>query len=343
MTLKLVVNDDFKAVVSNGALALGSTGDASDLCLTLTSTENTDATIYRATCRRLTREDAEEANQHFTTHALDCDVEATRKRLAVQIDPSWNRHPHDGQPFVIADMGMPLRWIQAGEFTMGTPHEHLPQLGAGRERVRISQGYWIGAYEVTQGQWQRLMESSPSRITGSPFLPVNNISWSDAQDFCGKLTEQERRAGRCPSGYEYRLPTEAEWEYACRCGGDEPFVIPKDEIPMRGNRYRSIVEVGTTPPNRWGLHEVLGNVPEWCLDAWRDCRGDHSPVVIDRYHEGDPAVSPFVVRGNGFWHTEMETTSFSRTRRHDIRGGFRGFRVALAPPAHLLGKGPAGF
>ena len=104
-----------------------------------------------------------------------------------------------------------------------------------------------------------------------------------------------------------------------------------------------IVEVGTTPPNRWGLHEVLGNVPEWCLDAWRDYRGEESPVVIDRYHEADPATSPFVIRGNGFWHTEMGTTSFSRTRRHDIRGGFRGCRVVLAPPARSPGKGSDGF
>ena len=95
MTLKLVVNDDFKAVVRNGAVVLGSSGDASDLCLTLTSTEDTDATIYRATCRRLTREDAEEANQHFTAHALDCDVDETRQRLASQLGSSWNRHPEE--------------------------------------------------------------------------------------------------------------------------------------------------------------------------------------------------------------------------------------------------------
>lgn len=339
MTLKLVVNDDFKALVRNRGVVLGSTGDASDFCLTLTATEETDATIYRAVCRALTPEDAEEANQQFTTHALECDVTATRRRLGSQIDASWKRRPLGGEPFVIDELEMPLRWIEPGEFTMGTAAERLPQLGAGRERVRISNGYWIGAYEVTQGQWQRVMASNPSRITGSPYLPVNNISWSEACDFCARLTERERRSGRCPAGLEYRLPTEAEWEFACRAGSDEAVVIPKAEIAMRGNRHRSIVEVGTTPPNGWGLHEVLGNVPEWCLDAWRDYSGDESTVVIDRYHPADSATTPFVVRGNGFWITEMGTTSFSRTRRHDIRGGFRGFRIVFATPARDLAKG----
>jgi serine/threonine protein kinase/formylglycine-generating enzyme required for sulfatase activity len=336
MTLKLVVNDDFKALVREGNLVLGASGDAADFKLTIATDDKANATIYRATCRAITAEDAKEADQLPPTHDLDCDTAATRQRLASQSDVAWSRTPVAGEPFVINDMDMPMRWIEPGDFTMGTPYEHLPQMGAGRERVRISHGYWIGAYEVTQGQWQNLMASNPSRVTGSPYLPVNNISRSDAQSFCELLTARERRVRRCPRNCEYRLPTEAEWEFACRCGGDEPFVIPLREIAMRGNRYFSIVEVGTTPPNHWGLHEMIGNVPEWCLDSWRDYSGDETKVVIDRYHPGNLAQSAFVLRGNGFWITEMGMTSFSRTRRIDVRGGFRGFRVVLAPVAESL-------
>jgi eukaryotic-like serine/threonine-protein kinase len=330
MTLKLVVCDDMKALVRHRAVELGSSGEVSDFCLSLVTSDKTDATIYRVACRPLTREDADEAKLEFPIRDLKCDIAETQKRIASQVDESWGDEPDAGEPFVVSDMEMPMRWIDQGEFTMGTPNERLPQLGAGRERVRISRGYWIGAYEVTQGQWQSVMESNPSRITGSPYLPVNNISWSDARDFCHELTKREREAGRCPAYLHYRLPTEAEWEYACRCGSDRPFVISDYEIAKRGGRYSSIVEVGTTPPNRWGLYEVLGNVPEWCLDAWKDYSGEESEAVVNRYIFGDHLIASFVVRGNGFWINEMGHTCFTRTHRHDIRGGFRGFRVVLA-------------
>jgi len=341
MTIKLVVDDDMKALVRHGAVVLGSSGEVSDFCLTISTTDDTDATIYRATCRAFTPEDAKEAKLEFPNRVLKCDIAETTKRLESQIDQSWSQKPTSGEPFVVSEIGMPMRWIQPGEFTMGTSREHLPQLGAGQERVRISRGYWIGAYEVTQGQWQSVMDSNPSRITGSPYLPVNNVSWSDARDFCDQLTKRERKAGRCPGSHLYRLPTEAEWEYACRCGSDRPFVIPAFEIARRGSRYRTIVEVGTTPPNRWGLYELLGNVPEWCLDAWNDYSGDVSKVVVDRYHFGDHLIASFVVRGNGFWINEMGHTCFTRSHRQDIRGGFRGFRVVLAPYARQSASGSA--
>lgn len=336
MTLKLVVNDDLKALVREGNLVLGSSGDAADFRLSIATNDKADATIYRATCRAITAEDAKEAKQTTPTHHIDCDIAATKERLASQVDAAWSRMPVAGEPFVISDMDMPMRWIEPGEFAMGTLHEHLPQLGAGIERVRISHGYWIGAYEVTQGQWQHLMASNPSRITGSPYLPVNNVSRSDAESFCDVLTARERQQGRCSHDREYRLPTEAEWEFACRCGGNDPLVIPLTEIAMRGSRYSSIVEVGTTPPNQWGLHEMIGNVPEWCLDSWRDYSGDKSKVQIDRYHQGSLGKSTFVVRGSGFWITEMGMTCFSRTKRPNVRGGFRGFRIVLAPLASSL-------
>lgn len=224
-----------------------------------------------------------------------------------------------------------MGWIEPGEFVMGTTSEKLAETGHGGERVKPTKGYWIGAYEVTQGQWMSILGDNTSRITGSPYLPVNGVSWTDACHFCEKLTERERGAGRCPEGYEYRLPTEAEWEYACRAGTEDEHCIPVTDIPFRNPRFSTIVEAGVSTPNAWGLHEMLGNVPEWCLDAFVDYPVASEKYTENRYVAGDPAGSMYSIRGGSFWMYEVGATCFSRTRRHDIPGGFRGFRVVLGP------------
>jgi formylglycine-generating enzyme required for sulfatase activity len=119
-------------------------------------------------------------------------------------------------------------------------------------------------------------------------------------------------------------------------------VVPFSELVYRGEKYPHIVEVGATLPNPWGLYEVLGNVAEWCLDEWRRYPKDSDTPTVDRFHEGDPTRAGFVVRGSGFWNSEVEPTVFARTARHDVRGGFRGFRVVLAPTINLrYGKSDA--
>lgn len=331
MALKLVVADDFKTLFHDGKKVLSSSGDASDFCLRLIATQPTDATIHKVSCRSLTQEDAGDAQVEFPIRRLDCDVNETRKRLAFQCAGDWKITPEFGEPFIVKSGSIAVRWIEPGEFTMGNPKADHAQSGKGSEQVRISRGYWIGAYEISQAQWTAVMGSRPSRITGSPYLPVNNISWSQACSFCEALTAAERKAGRCPEGYEYRLPTEAEWEYAARAGEERATVTRKEELPIRGGRHSHLVEIGTTPPNQWGLYEMLGNVPEWCLDEWREYPAQQTAPTNDRFHPGNARNSMFVVRGNGFWITEVEATCFSRTRRHDIAGGFRGCRVVLGP------------
>ena len=131
-----------------------------------------------------------------------------------------------------------MRWIPAGEFTMAECD------GKGKHRVRLSQGFWIGQYTVTQEQWLRLFETNPSRFRGSPYLPVHCVTWEDAVRFCEELDSRERKAGRLPVGYKYRLPTEAEWEYACKAGSDEDQPKPAGGLvawqcrapPPRGRR-----------------------------------------------------------------------------------------------------------
>ena len=301
----------------------------------------TQATFRSLSCRALTEEDCRRVNVEFPRRKLRCDTDSARNRLQSQVKDEWLREPVAEKDYALAE-DFVMRWIAPAEFTMGLATTPSLQMGGGAERVQITRGYWIGAYEVTQGLWETVMGDNPSRITGSPYLPVNHISWSDARRFCVQLTDREREMNRLPDGYEYRLPTEAEWEYACRAGTDTEHVVPRSEVAYRGGKYPHIVEVGTTPANPWGLHEVLGNVAEWCLDEWRRYPKDSDSPTVDRFHEGDPTRAGFVVRGNGFWYTEVAPTAFARTARHDIRGGFRGFRVVLAPKiAMRYGKADA--
>jgi formylglycine-generating enzyme required for sulfatase activity len=133
----------------------------------------------------------------------------------------------------------------------------------------------MGKYAVSQGQYAAVMGTNPSSLTGRTDLPVENVSWAEAASFCATLTEQERQAGRLPAGQEYRLPTEAEWEYACRAGtttvfsfGDDPQYGEIAEYGWHsGNSAGQPHPVGAKAPNVWGLHDMHGNVWEWCQDS----------------------------------------------------------------------------
>lgn len=337
--LKLVVLDDDKALIWNRQAVLRGTGNPADFSLTLNTNPETDATIYRLACRLPTETDAAEAGFLLPKRSLECDVAATKNRITTLIAGIVDRSPKQGRDFAIPDRQLMLKWIEPGDLILGDAKAQLPQHGAGQEKSRISRGYWLGIHEITQRQWGAVIKSNPSRVTGSPYLPVNNVTWTEARRFCEHLTASERQAGRCPDGYEYRLPTEVEWEWACRAGSGQAFTIPEGDRPVR-ERYRSLVEVGATPANAWGLHEMLGNVPEWCLDSWRDYTGNIENDQIDRLAGGPAGEPPFVIRGGGVWFDESAATSFARTKRHDVPGGFRGFRVALAPAAATLGIGP---
>jgi formylglycine-generating enzyme required for sulfatase activity len=139
--------------------------------------------------------------------------------------------------------------------------------------VTLTQGFHLGIHPVTQAQWQAVMATNPSQCEGGD-RPVDNISWKDAQKFCGTLGER--------TGRRFRLPTEAEWEYACRAGTTTPFffgdTISTDLANYDGNsvyghgtvgvhRHASM-PAGSFPPNAWGLFDMHGNIMEWCQDRW---------------------------------------------------------------------------
>jgi len=144
--------------------------------------------------------------------------------------------------------------IPAGSFQMGS--------------VRISQPFWLAKTEVTQRQYKQVMGGNPSHFQGLE-NPVENVSWNDAVSFCKKLTEIELRAGRLPTGYEYVLPTEAQWEYACRAGTMGKRAGNLDSMGWyRDNSGSKMHPVGAKQASAWGLHDMHGNVWEWCSDGY---------------------------------------------------------------------------
>ena len=162
-------------------------------------------------------------------------------------------------------LGAEFVWIPAGKFIMGSPaDEALPEPDEVQHEVTISAGYWMGKHEVTQREWEAVMGSNPSGPIPWCGLecPVDLVSWEDVQVFIRKLNERE--AGR---GYVYRLPTEAEWEYAARAGTTGARYGPFDAIAWHSeNSGSGPHSVGTKRPNAWNLHDMHGNVGEWTAD-----------------------------------------------------------------------------
>jgi formylglycine-generating enzyme required for sulfatase activity len=164
--------------------------------------------------------------------------------------------------------------IPAGNFLMGSPTSEESHFTSESLQHEVNLGaFWMSKFPITQAQWVRVMGASPSHFKGDN-LPVEQVSWHDAMDFCRRLSEQ--------TGHIYTLPSEAQWEYACRAGTTTPFyfgeTITPDQANYDGNytynggprgEYRQrTTPVGMFPPNAWGLYDMHGNVWEWCLDEW---------------------------------------------------------------------------
>ncbi len=245
-------------------------------------------------------------------------------------------------------VNLDMIWIEPGTFIMGSPENELGrQSNEIQHQVTLTKGYWLGKYEVTQAQYEAVMGTNPSSewFIGAD-MPVNKVEWNDAKEFCQKLTEMMKAAGKLPEGYEYTLPTEAQWEYACRAGTTTAFNngtnIPSeeqlwwaqpcpnlDEVGWYcGDSDYALHPVGQKKPNAWGLYDMHGNVFEWCSDWY----GDYpTSAVTDPV--GADTGSDRVYRGGGWGDTAGYCRSANR--RYDMPSNFfyrsRGFRVALAP------------
>ena len=237
-------------------------------------------------------------------------------------------------------------WCPAGKFLMGSPPEEPGrQVDEKQVEVNLSRGFWLGKYEITQAQWRKLMETEPWQarqyVTDGPNNAATFISWNDARAFCRKLTETEQTAGRLPKIWTYTLPTEAQWEYACRAGSKSAFSFGNDENLLRnygwfagnqpevdGEKAASAQKFGLKKGNAWGLFDMHGNVWEWCLDSYSErLPGGTDPESIGK------GVN-HITRG-GSW-TDDAPSCRSAYRHYQLPGSknsYLGFRIALVSTA----------
>ena len=229
-------------------------------------------------------------------------------------------------------------WLPAGRFTMGSPDSEQDRDGheGPQTVVTLSSGFFLCSHLVTQGEYTALIGSNPSYFPGDPGRPVERVSWDDAVAYCAALTAQERAAGRLPTGYSYRLPTEAQWEYAARAGtttrfsfGDDPdYTKLADYAWYLANSGGTTHPVATKKANRWGLYDMYGNVWEWCSDWYAGSYSGGS--VIDP--TGAATGSLRVARGGGFYFLARYCRSAYRSSLDpESRYTGIGFRVVLAP------------
>jgi uncharacterized protein (TIGR02996 family) len=249
-------------------------------------------------------------------------------------------------PTLVNSVGMALALIPAGSFWMGSPDgERDRHRDEGpRHKVEISRAFYLGVFPVTQAQYLLVTESNPShfraggegahlvRGVDTSQFPVERISWHDAVAFCRQLSEQseERAAGRA-----YRLPTEAEWEYACRAGTTTLFhhgdTLTSDQANFdgapRGRYLARTCPVGTYRPNAFGLFDMHGNVWEWCADWYDESYYRHSPACDPA---GPPKGSRRALRGGSWFYGAAICRSAYRYRYEpDAPQNEFGMRVAL--------------
>jgi len=202
--------------------------------------------------------------------------------------------------------------------------------------VTITRDFWIGKYEVTQGEFTAVAGRNPSHFVGDSNRPVEKVTFFDATAYCAAVTQRERNAGHLPAGYEYRLPSEAEWEYACRAGTTNQFSFGDDSTMAdqfawtAENSEATTHPVGLKRPNPWGLYDMHGNVWEWCLDWFAVYPA--APLTDPT----GPSSSKFKLFKGGGWNQSVDyARSANRFMMSPSNGiHFVGFRVALAqiPP-----------
>jgi formylglycine-generating enzyme required for sulfatase activity len=232
---------------------------------------------------------------------------------------------------VTNSIGMKLRLIPAGEFTMGSPEtESVRASDETQHRVSITKPFYLGVTEVTQEQYQKVMGTNPSEFKG-PQNPVERVDWNDAVEFCGKLSAMPAEK---TAGHVYRLPTEAEWEYACHSGTTTAYGFGGDASRLgdhgwfKGNSDSGTHPVGEKKPNAWGLYDMHGNVFEWCQDRY----GDY-PSGSATDPTGATSGSYRVGRGGGWpsrvWNCRSASRYGDAPERRDSGLGFRVLRSSI--------------
>lgn len=245
------------------------------------------------------------------------------------------------QPNVNNSLGMEFVYIGPGDFSMGIPHGSFGYMHGKNplHKVTLTKGYYIMTTEVTQGQWVKIMNSNPSHFKDCGLhCPVESVSWIDVQDFIEKLNKTNKEM-------KYRLPTEAEWEYAARAGTNTPYsfgnclsdsnanfnatypTFLSTKCPLGKYRKRPIA-VASLQKNSWGLYDMHGNVAEWCQDNFGE-RPKLNKLSVDP--QGPPKGLGRKVNRGGSWGSEPQVclSSFSNAALEESRNYYTGFRLVM--------------
>jgi formylglycine-generating enzyme len=255
--------------------------------------------------------------------------------------------------------GVALSWCPAGTFIFGSPSsEPERRPGEDQREVTLSHGFWMATYETTQGLWKAYQGALPGELTAElpegDDYPLGNVNFAEAETLCATLTARARAAGELPADWEFRLPTEAQWEYAARAGTTTPTHFGKSlsstQANFRGAPYNGgapgpsldrAAPVGHYPPNPWGLYDMHGNAYEWCRDWFHiDYPGGVDPELHDAESTATPNDTGDLSRSRrgGCWADEgwalraAFRLRFEPARRYD-HIGFRVAVVRVQPPS----------
>lgn len=322
------------------------------------------------TLRELTQRNAAEIRpgRDFHSHldrlvrGIEHTIDDVKRRAATH----GNSRPLSTQPMVAVStpvevitnsIGMKLKLIPAGWFMMGSPDsdeeagdEEKPQ-----HHVEINQPFYLGMYPVTQAEYETVMGNNPSSAVGNARRPVDSVTWFAAVTYCNKLSEAEgmaayyrigkKKAVTIAGGGGYRLPTEAEWEYACRAGSITKWCFGDDVSQLTKyawydeNSGDTTHPVGEKKPNPWGLYDMHGNVWEWCWDDWieyeYDSRPMNNPITLFTLKHPDFPV----YRGGSFVDSSSVVHSAFRDYLESNGGKNHGFRLARTSPPDGIVKG----
>jgi formylglycine-generating enzyme required for sulfatase activity len=269
-----------------------------------------------------------------------------------------------GQEWADNTLNMKFCWCPPGQFLMGSPVRDADRKeNEDQVKVTLTRGFWLGKYEVTQEEWIDVMGTKPWRgqreVKEGDYYPVTCVHREDALEFCRKLTAKEHQTGRLPKDWEYSLPTEAQWEYACRAGTTTRFAFGDDwselidyawyiSWPTNASETNPVtielhpIQVGQKKTNAWGLHDMHGNVSEWCRDWYQGkLQGGINPEMtklqldvlkaLDQA-ETDPLI-PFaqLLRGGCYGDLRGLRSAARQPSQPNLRFPNFGFRIAIVP------------